>query len=140
MESAGTGQEALTRIREELLARMRARLRRDGRSGGGDTELLSFGGLVVNTASREVERDGRPIQLTVREYDLLLCLLRQPNRVQERNTILKQVWGDTFVGEDNLLDVYIRYLRKKIDQPGEAKLIQTVRDVGFMLKEGAAAG
>jgi two-component system response regulator MprA len=125
---------------EELLARVRARLRRDGRSGGGDTELLSFDGLVVNTASREVSRDGRPIQLTVREYDLLLCLLRQPNRVQERNAILKEVWGDTFVGDDNLLDVYIRYLRKKIDLPGEPKLIQTVRGVGFMLKEAAAAG
>jgi two-component system response regulator MprA len=87
-----------------------------------------------------VSRDGRPIQLTVREYDLLLCLLRQPNRVQERGKILKEVWGETFVGDDNLLDVYIRYLRKKIDLPGEPKLIQTVRGVGFMLKEEAAAG
>jgi two-component system response regulator MprA len=123
---------------EELLARVRARLRRNGRGDAG--EILSVGGLTVNTASREVSRNGRPIQLTVREYDLLLCLLRQPNRVQERAAILKQVWGDTFVGDANLLDVYIRYLRRKIELPGEPKLIQTVRGVGFMLQEREAAG
>jgi two-component system response regulator MprA len=123
---------------EELLARVRARLRRNGRGDAG--EILSVGGLTVKTASREVSRNGRPIQLTVREYDLLLCLLRQPNRVQERAAILKQVWGDTFVGDANLLDVYIRYLRRKIELPGEPKLIQTVRGVGFMLQEREAAG
>jgi two-component system response regulator MprA len=122
---------------EELLARVRARLRRDGRSGGGSAEMLSLDGLLVNTASHEVSRDGQPIQLTVREYDLLLCLLRQPNRVHERNAILREVWGETFVGDDNLLDVYIRYLRKKVEVPGQPTLIQTVRGVGFMLKEGA---
>ncbi|MCP9820350.1 response regulator transcription factor [Synechococcus sp. Cruz-9H2] len=122
---------------EELLARVRARLRRDGRSGGGSAEMLSLNGLLVNTASHEVSRDGQPIQLTVREYDLLLCLLRQPNRVHERNAILREVWGETFVGDDNLLDVYIRYLRKKVEAPGQPTLIQTVRGVGFMLKEGA---
>lgn len=125
---------------EELLARVRARLRRDGRSGGGSAEMLSLNGLLVNTASHEVSRDGQPIQLTVREYDLLLCLLRQPNRVHERNAILKEVWGETFVGDDNLLDVYIRYLRKKVEVPGQPTLIQTVRGVGFMLKEGAVKG
>ncbi len=125
---------------EELLARVRARLRRDGRSGGGSAEMLSLNGLLVNTASHEVSRDGQPIQLTVREYDLLLCLLRQPNRVQERNAILREVWGETFVGDDNLLDVYIRYLRKKVEVPGQPTLIQTVRGVGFMLKEGAVKG
>jgi two-component system response regulator MprA len=123
---------------EELLARVRARLRRNGGSDAGD--ILSVDGLTVNTASREVSRDGRAIQLTVREYDLLLCLLQQPNRVLERTAILKQVWGETFVGDDNLLDVYIRYLRRKIELPGESKLIQTVRGVGFMLKAGAGKG
>ncbi len=122
---------------EELLARVRARLRRSSRIG---SEMLSFESLVVNIASREVERQGRPIQLTVREYDLLLCLLRQPNRVCERNAILKEVWGETFVGDDSLLDVYIRYLRKKVEVPGQPTLIQTVRGVGFMLKEGAVKG
>jgi two-component system response regulator MprA len=99
--------------------------------------MLSLDGLLVNTASHEVSRDGQPIQLTVREYDLLLCLLRQPNRVHERNAILREVWGETFVGDDNLLDVYIRYLRKKVEVPGQPTLIQTVRGVGFMLKEVA---
>ncbi len=125
---------------EELLARVRARVRRDGRSGGGNAEMLSLDGLLVNTASHEVSRDGQPIQLTVREYDLLLCLLRQPNRVHERKAILREVWGETFVGDDNLLDVYIRYLRKKVEVPGQPTLIQTVRGVGFMLKEGAVKG
>jgi two-component system response regulator MprA len=87
-----------------------------------------------------VNRNGRPIQLTVREYDLLLQLLRQPNRVQQRLSLLHAVWGEPFVGDDNLLDVYIRYLRRKIEPPGEAKLIHTVRGVGFMLKASRSAG
>ncbi len=121
---------------EELLARVRARLRRDGNRGLGGAEVLRADGLVVHTASREVERDGKPIQLTVREYDLLLHLLRDPNKVHERQEILTSVWGEGYVGDDNLLDVYIRYLRKKVEVPGQPTLIQTVRGVGFMLKEG----
>lgn len=122
---------------EELLARVRARLRRSGRIG---REMLSFESLVVNIASREVERQGRPIQITVREYDLLLCMLRKQNRIRERNGILKEVWGGTFVGDDSPLDVYIRYLRKKVAVPGHPTLIQTVRGVFFMLQEGAVKG
>ena len=122
---------------EELLARVRARLRRDGAAGEEASQLLQFADLTVNTASREVRRGGREIQLTVREYALLLQLLRQPNRVQERLSLLHAVWGEPFVGDDNLLDVYIRYLRRKLEQHGEAKLIHTVRGVGFMLKAQA---
>ena len=123
---------------EELLARVRARLRRSGlNSPTASGETLSLGGLVVNTGSREVNRNGTPINLTVREYDLLLCLLREPNQVHEREVILRTVWGENHVGDDNLLDVYIRYLRKKVEQAGQPTLIQTVRGVGFMLKEGA---
>ncbi len=125
---------------EELLARVRARLRRNGNGDEGTNELLSFSDLTVNTAAREVRRGGRAIHLTVREYDLLLQLLRQPNRVQERLALLEAVWGSPFIGDDNLLDVYIRYLRRKLEQPGEARLIHTVRGVGFVLKEGAAGG
>jgi two-component system response regulator MprA len=121
---------------EELLARVRARLRRNG-AGEEARELLQFADLTVNTAAREVRRGGREIQLTVREYDLLLQLLRLPNRVQERLALLEAVWGSPFIGDDNLLDVYIRYLRRKLELPGEAKLIHTVRGVGFVLKEGA---
>ena len=125
---------------EELLARVRARLRRFEGADNGEGEVLSFEDLEVNTASREVNRNGRPIQLTVREYDLLLQLLRQPNRVQQRLSLLHAVWGEPFVGDDNLLDVYIRYLRRKLELPGDAKLIHTVRGVGFMLKASGSAG
>ncbi len=124
---------------EELLARIRARLRRDQGRGIAGAEVLAIESLRVNTASRDVSRHGQPIHLTVREYDLLLALLRQPNRVHERQNLLTAVWGEPFVGDANLLDVYIRYLRKKIEMPGRPSLIQTVRGVGFMLKEGAPA-
>ncbi len=126
---------------EELLARVRARLRRSGlNSPTACGETLSLGGLVVTTGSREVSRNGRAIHLTVREYDLLLCLLREPNQVHGREAIIRTVWGEHHFGDDNLLDVYIRYLRKKVEQPGQPTLIQTVRGVGFMLKEGAVKG
>ena len=122
---------------EELLARVRARLRRDRAADAGASELLRFADLTVNTAAREVRRGEREIQLTGREYALLLQLLRQPNRVQERLALLEAVWGSPFIGDANLLDVYIRYLRRKLELPGEARLIHTVRGVGFVLREGA---
>ncbi|MCP9799657.1 response regulator transcription factor [Synechococcus sp. RedBA-s] len=120
---------------EELLARIRARLRRSGSSNNNET-VLSFADLRVNTASHEVSRGGEEIQLTVREYNLLLALLKDPSRVQERQALLHNVWGEHFVGDANLLDVYIRYLRKKIERSGFPTLIQTVRGVGFILREG----
>lgn len=120
---------------EELLARVRARLRRSGSSNINET-VLSFADLRVNTASHEVSRGGEEIQLTVREYNLLLALLRDPSRVQERQALLHNVWGEHFVGDANLLDVYIRYLRKKIERCGCPTLIQTIRGVGFILREG----
>ncbi|MEO1002675.1 MAG: response regulator transcription factor [Cyanobacteria bacterium J06638_7] len=123
---------------EELLARVRARLRRDANGAAAASEVLSCADLELNTATREVRRGGRTIQLSVREHDLLLQLLRQTNRVQQRLALLEAVWGQPFVGDDNLLDVYIRYLRRKLELPGEAKLIHTVRGVGFILKEPSA--
>ena len=123
---------------EELLARIRARLRRTSfSSNGAEGELLNLADLTMNTATREVFRNGSPVHLTVREYDLLRCLLGSPNRVHDRETILKTVWGENHFGDDNLLDVYIRYLRKKIECKGLPTLIHTVRGVGFMLKEGS---
>jgi two-component system response regulator MprA len=83
-------------------------------------------------------RGNQEIHLTAKEFDLLLHLLRHPNQVQERRTILDALWGVDWDGDDNLLDVYVRYLRKKLEPPGEPTLIQTVRGVGFMLKEGQA--
>jgi two-component system, OmpR family, response regulator MprA len=127
---------------EELLARVRALLRRSipAEVATSDDVVVSLGNLSVDTGSREVSRNGIPINLTVREYDLLLCLLSEPNRVLKRETILQTVWGDNHFGDDNLLDVYIRYLRRKLEQEGQPTLIQTVRGVGFMLKEGPPAG
>ena len=120
---------------EELLARVRARLRRSGideQEGG----LLRMADLEVNPASREVARGGESIHLTAKEFDLLMHLLRHPNQVQERRAILDALWGDNWLGDDNLLDVYVRYLRRKLEPAGQPTLIQTVRGVGFMLKEG----
>jgi two-component system response regulator MprA len=97
-------------------------------------EVLSFEGLRMNLATREVSRDGEPISLTVREFALLQTLLSKPNRVLPRADLFAAVWGEDFVGDANLLDVYIRYLRKKIERPGLPTLIHTVRGVGFMLK------
>jgi two-component system response regulator MprA len=117
---------------EELLARVRARLRREG--GPTEAEVLSFEGLRMNLATREVSRNGEPITLTVREFALLQALLLEPNRVRPRADLFTAVWGEDFVGDANLLDVYIRYLRKKIERPGLPTLIHTVRGVGFMMK------
>jgi two-component system response regulator MprA len=120
---------------EELLARVRAQLRRGQRNSGGG-ERLMVADLVLDRASHEVSRGGRPIHLSAREFDLLACLLQEPGRVQPRQQILEAVWGSPFVGDPNLLDVYIRYLRRKIEAEGQPTLIQTVRGVGFLIKEG----
>jgi two-component system, OmpR family, response regulator MprA len=126
---------------EELLARVRARLRRNGSENGTDGEApqpLRLADLEVNPASHEVSRGGQPVALTGKEFELLLLLIRQPQQVHSRSAILDAVWGAHWVGDDNVLDVYVRALRRKLDRPGAASLIQTVRGVGFMLKEGPA--
>jgi two-component system, OmpR family, response regulator MprA len=119
----------------ELIARLRALLRRS-RMGLHhiDGVELGYRDLLINTASREAFRDGEPIKLTVKEYDLLLLLFRYRGQVVPRQQLLLDVWGDSWVGDGNLLDVYIRYLRKKLERPGLAPIIHTVRGVGFMLK------
>ncbi len=120
---------------EELHARLLSLLRR-ARMGANDSagSLLSYGDLLVDTDQRQVKRAGMAIRLTVKEYDLLLFLLRHQQQVLPRQRILHGVWGDTWVGDDNLLDVYIRYLRKKIERADLEPLIHTVRGVGFVLK------
>ena len=122
---------------EELLARVEALLRRSGtqlHTDQAQSALLCHGDLCVNTDQRLVQRAGRPVKLTVKEYDLLLHLLQHQGVVQPRLDILTAVWGATWVGDDNLLDVYIRYLRKKIERPELEPLIHTVRGVGFILQ------
>ena len=120
---------------EELLARVRALLRRSGLSDN-DDGALQFADLQLLPGSREVSRAGQSIHLTAREFDLLQLLMRRPGQVQQRRAILDALWGEDWSGDDNLLDVYVRYLRRKLEPAGCPSLIQTVRGVGFMLKEG----
>ncbi|MFC6153103.1 response regulator transcription factor [Nocardioides yefusunii] len=121
---------------EELLARVRALLRRATPVAGNDAEVLSFGDLTMDIASREVVRGGRSIELTRTEFSLLEMFLRRPRRVLERSFILEEVWGYDFPTTANSLEVYVGYLRRKTEAEGETRLIHTVRGVGYVLKEG----
>jgi two-component system, OmpR family, response regulator MprA len=117
----------------ELLARVRALLRR---SDTGDNESpLSFADLYLNPVTRETRRGDRVFDLSPREFDLLSYLLRYPRRVLPRNRILQDVWGYDFDGYDNVLEVYIGYLRNKMESGGEPRLIQTVRGIGYVLRD-----
>ncbi|TIC82891.1 response regulator transcription factor [Nocardioides sp. GY 10127] len=120
----------------ELLARLRALLRRAVTPAGEDeTEQLSFADLTMDTATREVRRAGRQIELTRTEFSLLEMFLRRPRRVLERSFILEEVWGYDFPTTANSLEVYVGYLRRKTEAEGESRLIHTVRGVGYVLKE-----
>jgi two-component system response regulator MprA len=123
----------------ELLARMRARLRRGAAADDANSapKPLQLADLELNPASREVRRAGAEVALTGKEFELLQLLIRRPNQVHSRAAILEAIWGENWVGDDNVLDVYVRTLRRKIERSGAATLIHTVRGVGFMLKEGA---
>jgi two-component system response regulator MprA/two-component system response regulator TrcR len=115
---------------EELMARLRALLRRVE----GD-EVLRVADLEIDTASREVRRGERRVDnLTVREYELLEFMARNPRRVLSRDLLLSRVWDQESGIETNVVDVYVGYLRKKLDAPGEIRLIQTVRGVGYALR------
>lgn len=117
----------------ELLARVRAQLRRTGMNAT-EPSNFAFGDLMLDLLRREVRRDGRSIELSQREFELLAFLIREPERVHARQAILDAVWGSPFIGDPNLLDVYIGYLRRKLERPGLPKLIHTVRGVGFTLR------
>ena len=114
---------------DELLARIRALLRRTE----GD-EVLRVADLEVNTSTHEVRREERKIDLTAREYALLEFMAHHPNRVLSRELLLSQVWDRGFGVTTNVVEVYIAYLRKKVDGPGEQRLIQTLRGSGYALK------
>ena len=120
---------------EELLARLRALLRRIVPDEDGEHEVLSFADLTMDVASREVRRGDRPIELTRTEFSLLEMFLRRPRRVLERSFILEEVWGYDFPTTANSLEVYVGYLRRKTEAGGEPRLIQTVRGVGYVLKD-----
>ena len=118
---------------EELLARAKAILRRRRPTTG---ETLRVANLVLNDGTREVHLAERPIELTTREFDLLKLLMQHPNQVLPREKILDQVWGYNFYGDENNVEVYIRYLRQKLGDE-DRQLIQTVRGVGYRIAPGA---
>ncbi|MBD2041937.1 response regulator transcription factor [Microcoleus sp. FACHB-672] len=99
------------------------------------TEQLRFGDLVLDLSTRRALRNGRVIELTMKEYELLKYLMEHPREVLTRDQILENVWGYDFMGESNVIEVYIRYLRLKIEDEGQKRLIQTVRGVGYVLRE-----
>ena len=119
---------------QELLARMRALLRRRGEP---KTARLQVGDLILDTLSRQASRGGRIAELSAREYALLEFLMRHPGQVLGRTQIMDHVWGYDFVAASNVVDVYIGYLRRKIDDGFERKLIHTVRGAGYKIDPGS---
>lgn len=115
---------------EELMARIRALARRTE-----GEEILRVGDLEVNTATREVRRGKKEIDLTFREYELLEFMAKNPKRVLSRDFLLARVWDQEFGIPTNVVDVYVGYLRRKVDAAGKPKLIHTVRGVGYTLKD-----
>jgi two-component system response regulator MprA len=117
---------------DELLARIRAHLRR---KLPGEAQLLQFSDLTLNTATHEVRRNGQLIELTSKEFELLMLFLQHPRQVLNREFIYDKVWGYDFGGESNIIEVYVRYLRSKLETNSRTKLIHTVRGVGYVLRE-----
>ena len=119
---------------EELLARIRASLRKQSAQKQ-DSGLLSCGGLTVDVSRHKVTRDGKDIELTGREFSLLQYFMENKTIVLTRDQLLEKVWGYEYLGETNVVDVYVRYLRGKIDDGFDCKLLQTVRGVGYVLRD-----
>jgi two-component system response regulator MprA len=120
---------------EELLARLRALLRRTGPEDGGDGAVMTFADLTLDPSTRDVQRGNRLISLTRTEFSLLEMLIANPRRVLTRSRILEEVWGFDFPTSGNALEVYVGYLRRKTEAEGESRLIHTVRGVGYVLRE-----
>ena len=118
---------------EELLARIRTALRK--RPPKASDALLTLGPITMDTARRQVRCGGQAVELTTREFDVLRLFLENPEIVLSRETFLSKVWGYDYVGETNVVDVYIRYLRSKLDAACGRSLIHTVRGVGYVLRE-----
>lgn len=116
----------------ELLARVRALLRRTQEER---IPIMTFTDLILDTTTRQAKRADRDISLSAKEYDLLELFMRNPGRVLTREEIFERVWGYDFGGVSNVLDVYIRYLRQKLERNGEPRLIFTVRSVGYVMRE-----
>lgn len=122
---------------EELLARIRACLRNTPKNGESNDEnsILTVDDLIINTETREVKRGRKSITLTPKEYDFLVYLVINKNKVVTRDNIILKVWGYEYEGETNVIDVFIRHLRKKIDEDFPTQLITTIRGIGFTIRE-----
>jgi two-component system response regulator MprA len=121
---------------QELLARSRALLRRAAPQAGGEPDMLCLSDLCLDRRSRQVHRGQQPIELTRTEFNLLETLLEHAGRVLTRSQLFEQVWGFDLAGSSNSLDVYIGYLRRKLEADGAPRLLHTVRGVGFILRDG----
>ena len=117
----------------ELVARVHAMLRRV--EAKPENQKVSYAGVTLDPSTREAKRDDMVMNLTVTEFNLLHLFLRHPRQVLERRQILNDVWGYDFGGDDNVLEIYIGYLRKKLEAEGQPRLIQTVRGIGYALRE-----
>ncbi len=117
---------------EELLARVRALLRRREPAG---REVLLYGDLALDTTERRVHRGDREISLSSTEFELLQHFMRHPRRVLPRDAILNTIWGPTFARPTNVVDVYIGYLRSKLEAEGEPRVLHTIRGAGYVLRE-----
>jgi two-component system, OmpR family, response regulator MprA len=118
---------------EELTARIRVQLRR--RQSSRQAEILRYANLTLDTAAHELRVADKRVELTAKEYELLELFMRNPQQVLTREVIYDRVWGYDFGGESNIIEVYVRYLRQKIEAGGHNRLIQTVRGVGYILRE-----
>jgi two-component system response regulator MprA len=117
----------------ELVARVHAMLRRV--ESKPESQKASYADVTLDPSTREAKRGDMTLNLTVTEFNLLHLLLRHPRQVLERRQILNDVWGYDFGGDDNVLEIYIGYLRKKLEADGQLRLIQTVRGIGYVLRE-----
>ena len=120
---------------EELMARIRAQLRRIGQKKEDAPNLFIYSDIILDGNSREVKRGERMIYLTSKEFELLRILMDQLNRVFAKDYLMENVWGFDYEGESNVLEVYVAMLRNKLEEQGEKRLIQTVRGVGYVLRE-----
>ncbi|TWR30296.1 response regulator transcription factor [Mucilaginibacter pallidiroseus] len=118
----------------ELLARIEALLRRK-KLADGDGHIITFGGLKLNTWDKTAERDGKQIILTAKEYSLMELFIKNPNKLLSREFIMERVWGINFDTGTNMVDVYVNYLRNKIQKGFDKKLIHTVIGMGYILKD-----
>jgi two-component system response regulator MprA len=126
---------------DELLARIRALLRRAGATDQpGRASSLNFQDLVLDPLTREVRRGDRHVRLTAREYELLELFMHRPRQVLSRQTIVEAVWGTSFLGDTNMIEVHIMRLRNKLEAEGEPRLLHTLRGAGYSLREREYAG